>query len=67
MALNNEGYDGKTNLARNIPQGEQDYIPYGEEWEAYLMKLPKKFIIDLYRKKCLKYEHLKSTGNELID
>jgi hypothetical protein len=28
------------------------YEPFGEEWEAELMKLPKKFIIELYRKVC---------------
>lgn len=34
---------------------EQDnYEPYGPEWEAELMKLPKKFIIELYRTSCQK-------------
>lgn len=29
-----------------------DYIPFGPEWEKVLMKLPKKFIINQYRKAC---------------
>jgi len=29
-----------------------DYVPFGPEWEAALMKTPKKFIIDQYRKVC---------------
>lgn len=28
----------------------KDYIPYGKEWEKELMKLPKKFLIELLRK-----------------
>lgn len=31
---------------------EQPYTPYGPEWEAEMMKLPKAAIIDLYRKSC---------------
>ena len=31
---------------------EQPYTPYGPEWEAEMMKLPKSAIIDLYRKSC---------------
>lgn len=30
------------------------YEPYGPEWEAELMKTPKKFIIELYRASCQK-------------
>lgn len=29
---------------------DQNYIPFGPEWEKELMKTPKKFIIDQYRK-----------------
>jgi hypothetical protein len=32
----------------------EDYEPFGPEWEKELMKLPKKFIIDLYRKAAIK-------------
>lgn len=30
----------------------QDFKPYGPEWEKEMMKLPKKAIIDLYRRAC---------------
>jgi hypothetical protein len=29
----------------------KEYIPYGEDWERDVMKLPKKFIIQLLAKK----------------
>jgi len=28
---------------------DKNYIPYGDEWEKELMKLPKKYIIQLLR------------------
>lgn len=31
---------------------KDNYIPFGEEWESMMMKMPKKFIIDMHRKKC---------------
>ena len=34
---------------------EEDYVPYGEEWEKEMMKLPKKFLINMYRES--KKEH----------
>ena len=30
----------------------ENYEPFGEEWEKELMKLPKKYIINLYRNVC---------------
>ena len=33
---------------------DEDYIPFGKEWEKELMKLPKRVIIDMYRKVCIK-------------
>lgn len=30
----------------------QDFEPFGPEWEKEMMKLPKKAIIDLYRRAC---------------
>lgn len=33
-----------------------DYVPYGPEWEKEMMKHTKKFIIELFRKKCLENE-----------
>src|SRR3972149_3293034 len=35
---------------------EEEYEPFGEEWEAHLTKLPKKHLIDLYRKICIKQQ-----------
>lgn len=35
----------------------KEFQPYGEEWEKELMKLPKKFIINLYRGVCMQYHH----------
>jgi hypothetical protein len=31
-------------------QTEDTYVPYGPEWEKEMMKLPKKFIIDMLKK-----------------
>ena len=31
-----------------------DYTPFGKEWESYLMRLPKKGIIELYKNTCIK-------------
>lgn len=28
---------------------EDNYIPFGDEWEKEIMKMNKKFIFDLYR------------------
>lgn len=30
---------------------EDNYIPFGPEWEKEMMKLPKKFLIDMIRKR----------------
>ena len=32
---------------------DKEFVPFGEEWEAEVMKLPKKVIIGLYRNVCL--------------
>lgn len=29
---------------------EDNYIPYGDEWEKEMMKLPKKYLIDMFKK-----------------
>ena len=36
----------------------EEYVPFGEEWKKELMKIPKRFIIDLYRKGCIKNQQL---------
>ena len=33
-----------------------EYEPFGEEWELQMMKFPKKVLIDLYRKVCIKQQ-----------
>jgi len=32
-------------MKKKTEEQEPEYIPFGEEWETYLMKLPKKDII----------------------
>lgn len=44
---------------------DENYEPYGEEWEKYLMTLPKKFIIDLYREVCKKLQDRETEIKEL--
>jgi hypothetical protein len=39
-------------MRTEIKQQAEDYEPFGHEWEKALMKLPKAFIIELYRKQC---------------
>lgn len=34
---------------------ETEFIPFGPEWEALTMKLPKKFLIKQLRESCLSY------------
>ncbi|WP_167571927.1 hypothetical protein [Aquimarina algiphila] len=34
---------------KSIGQVKQDYIPFVEEWEKEVMKLPKKVIVSLLR------------------
>lgn len=41
----------------------ENYIPYGEEWKNELMKLPKKFIINMLRNKCLENDELEYSIN----
>ena len=43
---------------------DEDYIPFGKEWEKELMKLPKKFIIDMYRKVCINNQKKQSLIDE---
>lgn len=42
------------------------YEPFGKEWEDYLMKLPKKHIIDLYRRVCLEKKDGESRSVEKL-
>ena len=42
---------------------EKEYVPYGEEWKDELMKLPKVFIINMLRNKCLECNELEYSIN----
>jgi hypothetical protein len=33
---------------------DKEYIPYGEEWEKELKKLPKSYLVDMLRKSMIK-------------
>lgn len=44
---------------------EDNYEPYGEEWEKEVMKLPKKMIVDMYKKVCQKNQYQKTQIKEL--
>jgi predicted Zn-dependent protease with MMP-like domain len=44
---------------------DENYEPYGEEWEKELMKLPKKFIINMYRNVCIKLQDKETEIKEL--
>lgn len=37
----------------------ENYVPFGEEWEKEMMKLPKKFIVEMYRKVCMEKQQAK--------
>ncbi len=37
----------------------KEYLPYGIEWEKEMMKIPKKFIIDMVRKKQVEIDTLR--------
>lgn len=39
----------------------ENYTPYGKEWEAEMMKLPKKFLIEMIRK-----AHTGTTDNKAV-
>ena len=43
--------------------GTDNYEPFGEEWEAEVMKLPKKMIIDLYKKSAVTVLELREQVN----
>ena len=45
---------------------EKDYVPYGEEWEKEMMKLPKKMIIELFRKLAMEGKRCHDCNGELI-
>lgn len=55
---------------------KDDYIPFGEEWEKEIMKMPKKYIIGMYRANCIrnkeiisaltKISHFSDCGNESL-
>lgn len=42
----------------------ENYEPYGDEWEKEVMKLPKKMIVDMYRNVCIK---LKDKEVEVVE
>lgn len=44
---------------------DENYEPYGEEWEKHLMTLPKKFIINMYRDVCIKLQDKEAEIKEL--
>lgn len=44
---------------------DENYEPYGEEWEKELMKLPKKYLINLYRNVCEKLQDKEAEIKEL--
>lgn len=39
----------------DTPTPEADYVPFGPEWEAFVMKLPKKMLIKQLREACINY------------
>lgn len=44
---------------------DENYEPFGEEWEKELMKLPKKYIIGLYKGVCEKLQDREAEIKEL--
>jgi len=42
-----------------------DYEPFGEEWEKEMMKLPKKFLVELLKKKCESEQNIINGLNKL--
>lgn len=38
----------------------KEYLPYGKEWEKEMMKVPKKFIIDMVRNKQVEIDNLRN-------
>lgn len=42
---------------------DKDYVPFGEEWAAYLKKQPKDFLIESYRRVCMENNGLKEIIN----
>lgn len=46
---------------------KQEYEPFGLQWEKEVMKLPKKHIIDLYRKQCLERKRLEKPATASLD
>lgn len=44
---------------------DENYEPYGAEWEKELMKLPKKFIINMYRNVCIKLQDKEAEIKEM--
>lgn len=49
---------------KQIPEIKDDYTPFGPEWEKELIKFPKAYIIDMYRKKCLELQKLQNGKQE---
>ena len=41
---------------------DEEYQPFGKEWRKDMMKLPKKVIVDMYRKSCI-HRELEKEGN----
>jgi hypothetical protein len=38
----------------------KDYLPYGKKWEKEMMKVPKKYIIDMVRNKQVEIDNLRN-------
>jgi hypothetical protein len=44
---------------------EDNYIPFGEEWEKEIIKMPKKFIVKLYRTAIMKQQKSRDTLQQI--
>ena len=43
----------------------QDYIPFGPQWERLMMRFPKKFLIDFGKRNCIENERWQAENAEL--
>lgn len=47
-----------------MPPKDDDYIPFGEEWEKSMMKMSKATIVRMYRKVCIEKLQLEEKMKE---
>ena len=47
-----------------MPTQDEDYIPFGEEWEKAMMKMSKATIVKMYRKVCIEKLQLEEKMKE---